>query len=84
MLFNQATTWRVPPAELLSIDDEYVAFCLNQAVFHVGITIKSELEGVEGKNSREIEQKRARIIDKYFSDEDTTAKSYADPAMFFK
>lgn len=84
MLFNQATTWRVPPSDLLSIDDEYVAFCLNQAVFHIGITIKAELEGVEGKNSKEIEQKRSRIIDKYFSDEDTVAKGYADPAMFFK
>lgn len=84
MLFNQATTWKCRPSELLAIDDEYVAYCIDQVVFHVGMTIKGDLDGVEGKNSQEINAKREHVLNKYFSDEDTTAKQYADPALFFK
>lgn len=84
LLFNQATTWKCRPSEILAIDDDYVAFCIDQAVFHVGVTIRSDLDGVEGKTSQEIAQKREQVLNKYFSDEDTTAKQYADPAMLFK
>lgn len=83
LLYNQAVTWRARPSELVAIDDEYVAYCLDQAVFHVGTTIKSELESVEGKTDQELTAKRQAILNKYFSDEDTTARQYADPALFF-
>ena len=84
MIYNQATTWKCRPSELLGIDDDYLAFCADQVVFYVGSTIKGDLDGVEGKNAEEINQKRSRVLDKYFGDEDTQARGYADPAMFFK
>lgn len=51
---------------------------------HVGMTIRGDLESVEGKSQIEIDQKRQRVLDKYFLAEADQARQFADPALFFK
>lgn len=83
LLFLQATTWKSRPADILAIDDEVVAYCLDQAVHFIGTTIRGDLEAVEGKTQQEMDQKRQGVLNKYFSDGEP-ARQFADPALFFK
>lgn len=57
VLFNQSKTWRCRPSEILGVTDPYSAFCVDEAVYYVGISIQNELNEVEG---REKDPKKAR------------------------
>jgi hypothetical protein len=57
-LYNHSKLWGSTPAQLLSIRDEYDAWCLNEATAYLGATITNELEKIEGKDSKSIERKR--------------------------
>lgn len=81
-----AKTWNCRPSDLLSIKDEYVAYCFDQAVGYFGRTLEAELEGVEAKTAAERDQKRKRILSKYLDDETEKPRrgQFADPAAMFK
>lgn len=63
------------------MEDEYSAYCLDQAVGYFGRTLEAELNKVEGKSDAEIEQKRQRLLDKYLLDENEKPPPgrFADP-----
>jgi hypothetical protein len=82
VLFVEAKTWNCRPSDLLAIEDDYVAYCLDQAVGYLGRTIESELNKVEGKTEIETEQKRKIILDRFLGEESDKPRRglYADPA----
>jgi len=81
-LYIEAKTWSVRPSSLVGLaDDEYVAYCFDQAVGYVGRRIENELESVEGKNDAEIKHKREIVLSRYFSD--NKVSGFADPAAMF-
>jgi hypothetical protein len=49
-LYNQAKDWGQQPADLLGIQDDYVAFCVNEAVYYCGNYINNELEKIVGRD----------------------------------
>jgi hypothetical protein len=82
MLFVDAKTWSCRPSELMALDDEYVAYCFDQAVGYIGRSIEAELDKVEAKTPAEGEQKRKMIFAKFFDEVDKPTRGlYADPAM---
>lgn len=82
MLFMDAKTWSCRPSDLLRIEDDYVAYCLDQAVGHFGRVVENELQSVEAKTVEEANYKRRQILDQYLNpDSDKPARGmYADPA----
>jgi hypothetical protein len=86
LLFVDAKTWGVRPSSLLAIEDEYVAYCLDQAVGYFGRTLEGELEkaGSGAKNNDEAEWKRQVVLDAFLSDEKKPQRGmFADPAAMF-
>jgi len=86
LLFVDAKTWGVRPSDLLAIEDEYVAYCLDQAVGYFGRTLDAELEkaGSSAKNNDEAEWKRTQILDAFLGDEKKPRSGlFADPAAMF-
>lgn len=82
LLFVDAKTWGCRPSELMALDDDYLAYCLDQAVGFIGRAIEAELDKVEAKNEAEGEHKRKRVLAKFFDEEDKPSRGlYADPAM---
>lgn len=81
-----ARTWHCRPSDLLAIDDEYVAYCLDQAVSYFGRMLEADLDGVEGKDAEEQNWKRKRILDRYLNggEEKPSPGQFADPAAMFK
>lgn len=68
----------------MAISDEYVAYCLDQAVGHLGRAIESELGRVEAKSDSEAMAKRQRVLDRFFDEETKPSRgAYADPAAMF-
>lgn len=64
----------------------YEAYCLDQAVWYLGITITSELEKVGQKRQKgqaAQEGARKRVLAKYLGDEKSMKQQYADPALIF-
>jgi hypothetical protein len=61
-VFLEAKTWRRTPSELFSIDDPYVAYCLDEAVAMIGGWITGELEKVEGKTQKAVEVRREFVL----------------------
>jgi hypothetical protein len=43
----------------------YMAFCFDSAVSTFGVALEAELDGVEGKTSKEINGRRDRILRKW-------------------
>lgn len=79
-------TWSCRPSDLLRIEDEYVAYCLDQAVGHFGRTLEGALEkaGSDAKNEAEAEWKRKKILNDYIGENDKPQRGlYADPAAMF-
>jgi hypothetical protein len=85
MTFVDAKTWNCRPSDLLAITDDYVAFCLDQAVGYFGRVVEADLEAVEGKTDAERNQKRDRVLQKYIGDKDEKPRrgQFADPAAMF-
>ena len=63
--YQTAKLWRVRPSELLGVSDPWTAYCLDNAVAHFGNALTAELDAVEGKNSKEINKKRERLMTKW-------------------
>lgn len=65
----------------MAIEDEYVAYCLDQAIGYIGRAIEGELEKIEAKTEQEAEQKRKLVFERFFGDESKPSRGlYADPA----
>lgn len=63
----------------------YEAYCLDQAVWYLGITISNELEKAGHKKQKgeaAIESARKRVLRTYFGDAAGEQK-FADPAAMF-
>lgn len=67
------------PSAIYGITSYLDAFSFDRAVYRFGSFVDAELEGVEGKNKREIESKRLRVMQKYLP-KAQSASNYADPA----
>lgn len=57
-----AKTWTVRPSQLLGIKDEYVAFCLDEAVAFFGNEVEAEINGIEGRNPRDTQVRQERKL----------------------
>lgn len=82
-----AKTWNCRPSDLLAIEDDYVAYCVDQAVGYFGRHLEGELEraGSDAKTQDEAEWKQKQILDKYLGEEDKPQRGlYADPAAMLK
>jgi hypothetical protein len=58
VVYSQAKTWRVRPSELVSIEDPYTAYCFDEAIFTVGVTLEAELDEITDKKPERAQQKR--------------------------
>lgn len=66
------------PSSLLSLEDPYVAFCMNEAVWELGTFIENKLNEVSGKNDKEVEGKRRLVLKKILEAEGADSL-YATP-----
>jgi hypothetical protein len=77
---------RVPPSLSLGLTPgSYEAFCLDQAVWYLGVTITNKLDKVGAKRDRKTvanEAARKRALDKLLFG-DKAQGQFADPAMLF-
>jgi hypothetical protein len=81
----EATTWNCRPSDLVNLDDDYLAYCLDQAVGYVGRAIQAELDKVEAKTESEAERKRKLVFERFFGDTQKPSRGlYADPAAMLK
>lgn len=83
MLYNDATTWGCTPADYIGVDDEYLAFCLNQAVAYAGKFIENAMEEAAGKakTTKAAQAARDRVLKKYLSKPGERSQ-FMDPAVF--
>lgn len=74
------------PSQVMGLTQgSYEAFCLDQAVWYMGITITEELNKVGHKRQKgeaANEAGRKRVLAKYLSDSSATPQ-YADPSALF-
>lgn len=86
MLFQQTQKLRQTPSEVIGLTlGSYEAYCFDQAVWYLGVTLTGKLEQVGRKKQKgEAGQDaaRTRILNKYL-DGESAKKVYADPAAFF-
>lgn len=81
LLYQDAQTWHCRPSDLLSIQDDYVAYCVDTAVAYLGRAIQAELDGVEAKSKADGIAKRKIILARFFGTDDKPVKGvFADPA----
>jgi hypothetical protein len=73
-----ALRWTTRPSSLLAIRDEYVAFCIDEAVHEFGYADESELAKIEGKNPTMTAAMRERTLHRLLEVEEGTG-AYADP-----
>lgn len=66
------------PADLMGITGEARRFMFDNAVYAFGTALKNELASIEGKNSKEIQNKSQRVLRKWLGTEGP--KRYRDPA----
>lgn len=52
--------WSCRPSELLSISDEYVAYCLDEAVYYFGKHVETELASIKQTKNEKSERYEAR------------------------
>lgn len=78
-IYNLAKTWNCRPSELLGIESDWTAFCLDRAIATFGNALKGELEAVEGKNSKTIQAKRGQVLRNWIPEARETRR-FKDPA----
>lgn len=61
-LYQEAKLWKVRPSQLFGIDNDYYAYCLDEVVAAWGSHVTSELDKVEGKDSKDAGRKRQRKL----------------------
>lgn len=91
-VFNTAQTWNCRPSILLGVDDEYLAYCLDQAVSILGNGITNELNNVgttdtdrrakarEAKVQRQISKRLSQLLGLPES-QAATEKQYRTPTI---
>lgn len=57
-LYQSAKQWVKRPSELVDIQDTYAAYCFDEAIGAWGSYVTSEIEKIEGKDSKSVERKR--------------------------
>lgn len=75
----------IPPSKQLGLKSgSYESYCLNQAVWLVGVTIEADLDKA-GRTPQKGEANtvaaRKRVLDKYFKA--PSVQRFADPSAFF-
>lgn len=84
LLYNEARAWRTSPSKLLAIDDWYTGYCFDQAINYWGSYVESELDKVEGKDSKATHQARQTRLQGLLAEGDTPSSGqFADPALLF-
>lgn len=86
LLFVDSKTWSCRPSDLLNIEDDYVAYCLDQAVGHFGRALENELEkaGSGAKTDDEAQWKRKLVLDRFIGEDKKPQRgTFADPAAMF-
>ena len=64
----------------------YEAYCFDEALWHLGTSIDSDLDRAgqkPSKNEGKTNMARQKVFDKYFPPDQPTEKKFADPALFF-
>lgn len=77
-LYGLAKTWGCRPSELVGIESDWVAFCFDRAVATFGNALKSELDGVEGKDAKAIQRRREQIL-RIWIPEAAAKRKFRDP-----
>lgn len=85
--YQQTKHYGCRASELLLIDHPVAAYFFDRAVYTFGSTLAAELESIKGKDEKEIEGKRLRVIERWLPKAvDATGKPapakarFADPA----
>ena len=60
-MFRMAKEYNTRPSDLLGLENEYVAFCVDQVVFRWGSFVQGELDSVEGKDQNQIQGRRELV-----------------------
>ena len=63
----------------MRIEDDYVAFCFDEAVTEFGYTIKNELDKVKGKNEKSTQGQRHALLRKLLGDEPVATGKFQSP-----
>lgn len=72
--------WGVRPSSLLGIsDDDYLAYCVDEACGEWGSFVRHKLEQVEGKNEKSTEGQRQLLLKKLL--EGSAAEQFAAPVV---
>lgn len=87
LLWLEAKAFSVRPSHLLGLDPtSYEAFCLDQAIFHLGSSVENHLEEAghkPGKEEKKAATARERVFAKYLGDKAPKGKGFSDPAALF-
>ena len=57
-LYQTAKQWSKRPSEMVDISNSYVAYCFDKAIGAWGTYVTTEIEKIEGKDSKSVERKR--------------------------
>jgi hypothetical protein len=68
---------------MVGVDDEYVAYCLDQAVNYFGSQLSERLESVDAKTPAEGKRKRQQILDAVLTPGAKPKGRFMDPAAKF-
>ena len=73
------------PSTLLNIEDEYPAWCLDQAVRYFGTALENEMDEASAneKKAEKAKAARQRVLDRVLFPGETPKKRYADPGAKF-
>jgi hypothetical protein len=64
-VYQTAKTYQVRASDLLGVSDPWTAYCVDNAVARFGSALEAALDAVTGKNDKEINKKRERIMEKW-------------------
>lgn len=69
------------PSELLGLDDPYVQYCLDEAVWEFATSVQAEMDKVKHKKPEVEKRKREAVLKKYLGlDKQPGPPKFADPA----
>jgi len=54
--------WSVRPSTLLAIQDDYTAYCFDQACGHFGMSVEAEMDAVQAKTDTDRNRKRYQVL----------------------
>jgi hypothetical protein len=80
-LYLQATAFNCLPSQLLAIEDNYQAYCLNQAVRFFGASLQNRLDEVDGK-PEQVKWQRQKILDEVLTPGQQQKQRFKDPGKF--